>query len=97
MGHPIANDPCYGGIVFNGIKDLDNPEFLKIHQITQINFNENNDNNNNNDDINNEISASEVMCYKIWLHAFNYKFDKYEFETKRPDWSLEDYDPGFIF
>ena len=26
LGFPIANDPCYGGIVFNGIKELYNPE-----------------------------------------------------------------------
>ena len=69
---------------------MDNPDFLKFHQISQ-----------QNSDINqiksDEISASEVMCYKIWLHAFNYKFEKYEFETKRPDWSLENYDPGYKF
>ena len=33
LGYPIANDPCYGGIVYNGLKDLDNPDFLKFHQI----------------------------------------------------------------
>lgn len=44
-----------------------------------------------------KISPGEVMCYKIWLHAFNYKFEKYEFETRRPEWSLEEYDPGFKF
>lgn len=90
LGHPIANDPCYGGIVFNGIKDLDNPGFLECHQISQLNY-ENNEINPE------EISASEVMCYKIWLHAFNYRFEKYEFETKRPDWSLEEYDIGYKF
>lgn len=37
------------------------------------------------------ISASEVNCYKIWLHAFNYKFQKYEFETKYPEWALGEY------
>ena len=33
LGYPIANDPCYGGKVYNGLKDLDNPDFLKFHQI----------------------------------------------------------------
>jgi len=33
LGFPIANDPCYGGIVYNGLKNLDNPDFLKFHQI----------------------------------------------------------------
>ena len=43
------------------------------------------------------LSASEVNCYKIWLHAFNYKFKKYEFETKYPDWAQKDYDIDHIF
>jgi len=27
------------------------------------------------------ISVSELFCYKIWLHAWSYKFDKYEFNS----------------
>jgi len=75
---------------------------LEYHQIskTQINPNDihNDNNNDNNYDIENkEFSTHEIMCYKIWLHAFSYKFDKYEFETKRPYWSLEDYEMDYKF
>ena len=32
IGFPIANDPCYGGIVHNALKDFDNPDYLKFQQ-----------------------------------------------------------------
>ena len=74
LGFPIANDPCYGGIIFNDLKEFENPE-LKEYQYNS---------NNNSDDI---FSVSELYCYKIWLHAWSYKFDKYHFKTKEPDWA----------
>ena len=80
LGYPIANDPCYGGIIYNDLKEFENPE-LKAYQY-------NSDNNNNEKDI---YSVSELYCYKIWLHAWSYKFDKYEFKTKEPDWSGKNY------
>jgi len=43
------------------------------------------------------ISSSEVNCYKIWLHAHNYKFQKYEFQTQYPDWAQKDYDLEYKF
>ena len=76
LGFPIANDPCYGGIIYNDLKEFDSPE-LKEYQIND----ENKDN----------ISVSELYCYKIWLHAWSYKFDKYEFKTKEPDWAKKEY------
>ena len=76
LGFPIANDPCYGGIIYNDIKEFDNPE-LKEYQLNP----ENKDN----------ISVSELFCYKIWLHAWSYRFDKYEFKTKEPDWGKKEY------
>ena len=78
LGFPIANDPCYGGIIYNDLKEFENPE-LKEYQINI----ENKDNEN--------ISVSELFCYKIWLHAWSYKFDKYEFKTQEPDWAKKDY------
>ena len=89
-GFPIANDPCYGGIVFNGLKDLDNPDFLKLYQISNENIELNKDKSQT-------VSSSDVMCYKIWLHAYHYKFESYDFETQRPDWSLESYKVGHKF
>ena len=79
LGFPIANDPCYGGIIYNDLKEFENPE-LKEYQY--------NSEGNNNKDI---FSVSELYCYKIWLHAWSYKFDKYEFKTTEPDWSKKDY------
>ena len=76
LGFPIANDPCYGGIIYNDLKGFDSPE-LKEYQFNP----ENKDN----------ISVSELFCYKIWLHAWSYKFDKYEFKTKEPDWAKKEY------
>ncbi len=120
LGFPIANDPCYGGIVYNGLKNLDNPDFLKFHQIVphlkydnetnkkgnfityKIFFSpltlpleikvENSNSQGKKIEYREVLSASEVNCYKIWLHAFNYKFQKYEFQTKYPDWAQKDYD-----
>ena len=83
LGYPIANDPCYGGIIYNDLKEFENPE-LKAYQYNNLD----NDNNENNKDI---YSVSELYCYKIWLHAWSYKFDKYEFKTKEPDWSDKNY------
>ena len=82
LGYPIANDPCYGGIIYNDLKEFENPE-LKAYQY--------NDLNNNNKDDKDIYSVSELYCYKIWLHAWSYKFDKYEFKTKEPDWSDKNY------
>ena len=79
LGFPIANDPCYGGIIFNDLKEFENPE-LKEYQYNSTNENSN--------DI---FSVSELFCYKIWLHAWSYKFDKYEFKTKEPDWAIKNY------
>ena len=83
LGYPIANDPCYGGIIYNDLKEFENPE-LKTYQYNSLD----NNNNENNKDI---YSVSELYCYKIWLHAWSYKFDKYEFKTKEPDWSDKNY------
>jgi tRNA pseudouridine synthase 9 len=76
LGFPIANDPCYGGIVYNDLKEFDDPK-LKEYQL-------------NSEDKDN-ISVSELFCYKIWLHAWSYKFDKYEFKTKEPEWANKSY------
>ena len=80
LGFPIANDPCYGGIIYNDLKEFENPEFKEYQY--------NKDKENNIDDI---FSVSELYCYKIWLHAWSYKFDKYLFKTKEPDWADKNY------
>ena len=115
LGFPIANDPCYGGIVFNGIKELDNPEMKeylfreknddkekeedeKKEKEEKKNENEHNNNNNNNITDNNlNLSVSEIYCYKIWLHAWTYKFENYEFKTSIPDWATKEFNPNHIF
>lgn len=133
LGFPIANDPCYGGITYNDIKELQeyntkgclNSNLLKFQQFVpdknelelekenEEEFNANGNNNNetkgdNETTINpslpvtnlmesNTISVSEMYCYKIWLHSWKYKFDKYEFTTKIPEWAKEDYEIEHIF
>lgn len=170
LGFPIANDPCYGGVVFNGIKELDNPnleEYLfkkkenneddkkeetKLENIKdnktdnkkdnklenkdekekegnniinsmnnklenkQVDKKEENNNinsindklenkqedkkevNNNINSINNNsLSVSEIFCYKIWLHAWTYKFENYEFKTSIPEWATKEYNPNHKF
>lgn len=82
LGFPIANDPCYGGIIYNDLKEFDNPD-LKSYQISG-------DNNEN-------ISVSQLFCYKIWLHAWTYKFGEYEFKTKIPEWAQKDYVINYKF
>ena len=70
--------------------------------------NNNNINNNNNDNINNNnndnnhnnnlnLSVSDIFCYKIWLHAWTYKFENYEFKTSIPDWATKEYNPNYLF
>ena len=44
-----------------------------------------------------KISVSQIYCYKIWLHAWNYKFDDLQFETKYPEWAKENYKIDFKF
>ena len=82
LGFPIANDPCYGGIIYNDLKEFESPELKEYQYI------------NDND---NDISVSELFCYKIWLHAWSYKFDKYEFKTKEPNWAKKNYIIEHIF
>ena len=112
LGFPIANDPCYGGIIFNGIKELDNPEMKeylfkekkdeeKKDEEKKIANEQNNNNNinNNSDNTNNNLnlSVSEIFCYKIWLHAWTYKFENYEFKTSIPEWATKEYNPNHKF
>lgn len=99
LGYPIANDPCYGGIIYNDMEELKeyntkgniNSDLLKYQQYVpeekEIFPNES----SNNIEQNESISVSEMYCYKIWLHSWKYKFDKYEFTTKIPQWAKEDY------
>ena len=80
LGFPIANDPCYGGIIYNDLKEFESPELKEYQYINDTN-----------------ISVSELFCYKIWLHAWSYKFDKYEFKTKEPNWAKKNYIIEHIF
>lgn len=77
LGFPIANDPCYGGIVYNDLKEFDDPD-MKQYMYKE-------------DEDNKDLSVSEIYCYKIWLHAWTYKFEKYEFKTSIPKWAEKDY------
>ncbi len=129
LGFPIANDPCYGGEIYNDLEGFDNPDMVRYQQEVEgkfinglevenvsakdvdnkndindakdkdhididINIADKNDTINDNDNTNNrsDTSVSQIYCYKIWLHALNYKFDKYEFETKPPQWADKNYD-----
>lgn len=86
LGFPIANDPCYGGVVFNDLEEFDNPDmFLKKTEPIKDEV-----------ELKDIISAktlavSEIFAYKIWLHAYRYQFEKYEFKTKTPIWANKDY------
>ena len=78
LGYPIANDPCYGGIVYNDLEEFDNPDMISKDF-------------NNNSDVNKVLSVSEIYAYKIWLHAYRYEFEDYIFETKIPPWAQQNY------
>lgn len=107
LGFPIANDPCYGGVVHNDLKDFDNPDFLKYQQFIPeakdggmtIETITTETNSNNMIDIpeTKQISVSEIYCYKIWLHALSYKFNDLKFETSYPDWAKNDYKIEHVF
>jgi 23S rRNA-/tRNA-specific pseudouridylate synthase len=89
LGYPIANDPCYGGIIYNDLKEFDNPDFLKFQQYMP----EESQDDGIEPNVTSEkvLSVSEIYCYKIWLHALRYKFDDLTFETKYPEWAEKDY------
>lgn len=118
LGFPIANDPCYGGVIYNDLKDFNNPDLIKfqqyvpedgeklenkkeneINEIKEINELDTNKSKNNITEKKEDpiLSVSQIYCYKIWLHAWNYKFDEYEFETKYPEWAKEDHIIDFKF
>ena len=95
LGFPIANDPCYGGVIYNDLKAFDNPDLIKFQQYVpeekevmklDSNLTESK-----------TLSVSQIYCYKIWLHAWKYKFDEYNFETKDPAWTDEKYEINFKF
>ena len=85
LGFPIANDPCYGGVVYNDIKEFDDPE------MKQYMFKEPESQQPSENEESNQITVSEIYCYKIWLHAWTYKFEKYEFKTSTPKWAEKEY------
>ena len=82
LGYPIANDPCYGGIVYNDLKEFDNPDMKKYQFVEEKEIEVG---------MGEGISVSEVYCYKIWLHAWTYKFENYEFKTSIPKWAEKEY------
>jgi 23S rRNA-/tRNA-specific pseudouridylate synthase len=101
-GYPIANDPCYGGIVYNDLKEFQNPDMLKFQQyipeetkdeLALLNDEGSKEKSQTKIQIASEqvLSVSEIYCYKIWLHAWNYKFEEYNFETKYPEWANKEY------
>jgi 23S rRNA-/tRNA-specific pseudouridylate synthase len=102
LGYPIANDPCYGGIVFNDLKELNDPDMLKYqHYLPEAKEDDIivGSSNSNQTELNPEtqLSVSQIYCYKIWLHAWTYKFDKYEFKTTYPSWATKEYEINKIF
>lgn len=97
LGFPIANDPCYGGVIFNDLEAFDNPDMIK-HQFVQeqdrnfeVKTDEDKSSLNSLSGISHNNIVSEIYCYKIWLHAWQYKFDKYNFKTEYPEWANKDY------
>jgi 23S rRNA-/tRNA-specific pseudouridylate synthase len=94
LGYPIANDPCYGGVVYNDLKEFQNPDMIKFQQFIPEIDEKSNDNMNNTTE---ELSVSQIYCYKIWLHAYRYKFDSYEFVTKMPEWADKEYKIDYKF
>jgi 23S rRNA-/tRNA-specific pseudouridylate synthase len=90
LGYPIANDPCYGGIIYNDLKEFDNPDMLKFQQY----LSEDDKSGVTSEQV---ISVSEIYCYKIWLHALKYRFDDLTFETKYPEWANKDYNLDYKF
>jgi 23S rRNA-/tRNA-specific pseudouridylate synthase len=103
LGFPIANDPCYGGIIYNDLKEFDNPDMIKYqHCVSNCETNKTDcgqlskeEVNHYQDTINGEknitLSVSQIYCYKIWLHAWKYKFDDYIFQTMSPLWADKNY------
>lgn len=87
LGFPIANDPCYGGIIFNDVEELDGVENkdMMSYEFSEKDFCEK-------DDV--DISVSQLYAYKIWLHAYKYtllNYKQYSFETDIPEWAQNDY------
>jgi 23S rRNA-/tRNA-specific pseudouridylate synthase len=91
LGFPIANDPCYGGIIYNDLKEFGDPDYLKFQQYIPDEKEVESNTDNNNISSEKVISVSEIFSYKIWLHALRYKFDDLTFETKYPEWANKEY------
>ncbi|CAI2371469.1 unnamed protein product [Moneuplotes crassus] len=75
IGHPIANDPKYGGELFNDIPDLPSiDEEAKEDPSDPY-----------------TPKLIEGMCLKIWLHAYEYTFKGKCYSTELPDWATQEY------
>lgn len=87
VGHPIANDVKYGGILFNDI-----PFFDEKNETS----NEEEKSSESKDDVFNP-SLIQGHSLKFWLHAFKYTFKEKEYQTKFPDWATKDYNVDIVF
>lgn len=96
LGFPIANDPCYGGIIFNDLEEFDNPNMFKNEEDNLLMNNTDNSLLEKCENVS-HLTVADIFAYKIWLHAFQYKFENYLFETSTPDWAKIEYTIKKVF
>ena len=104
IGHPIANDVKYGGILFN---DIHIPEVETKHESTNLaeegkeetksslNMIEGGQSCNNS-----EVYSADLikdLSLQFWLHAYKYTFKDETYETSIPEWAKKDYKIAKVF
>ena len=77
LGHPIANDPNYGGILHNGFSI---PEESKEEPIWKEETQYHQD-----------PGYPDWESMRFWLHAFKYKYKEKTIETPLPEWAKPEY------
>lgn len=74
LGYPIANDPCYGGIVYNDLKEFENPDMLKFQQYIPKEVDSETLLCENMDDNEKKIKVDKVLSGKLNYNKINYLF-----------------------
>ena len=89
IGHPIANDIKYGGVLFNDIHGF---EFGTRHESSTHDEEVK-------DDTENLYTPKLIdgMCLKFWLHAYKYVFREKVYETHVPEWAKKEYKIDRVF
>ncbi|OQR82383.1 RNA pseudouridylate synthase [Achlya hypogyna] len=96
IGLPIANDPCYGGVLHYGRKAPTSPPVARAPETASLDPRRDGESDDSFlqrtcDRCQNPRDTTDHHCACIWLHALEYKLAGDIFHVPPPTWAAADY------